>query len=58
VTVGRGDSVEDMTHERAVELLAEKRARGPVAKRYTRRAPAKKGTAKKATAKKSATKKT
>jgi DNA topoisomerase-1 len=46
VTIPRGDSVEDMTHERAVELLADKRAKGP-AKKPARRAPAKKPAAKK-----------
>jgi DNA topoisomerase-1 len=35
-----------MTHERAVELLADKRAKGP-AKKPVRRAPAKKPAAKK-----------
>lgn len=42
VTIPRGDSVEAMTHERAVELLADKRAKGPAKKRTTRKAPAKK----------------
>ena len=45
VTVPRGETVEEMTHERAVELLADKRAKGPAPKK--RRAPAKKATAKK-----------
>jgi DNA topoisomerase-1 len=55
ITVPRGETIEGMTHERAVELLAEKRAKGPTAKK--RRAPAKKAPAKKAAAKKPATKK-
>ncbi|GAA1953696.1 type I DNA topoisomerase [Nocardioides panacihumi] len=57
-TLRRDDSVEAMTLERAAELLAEKRAKGPAkktAKRGAKKAPAKK-TTKKATAKK-ATKK-
>jgi DNA topoisomerase-1 len=33
VTVPRGTSVEQVTHERAVELMAEKRAKGPAPKR-------------------------
>jgi DNA topoisomerase-1 len=40
ITVPRGETIDEMTHERAVELLAEKRAKGPAAKK--RRAPAKK----------------
>ncbi|HET8583940.1 MAG TPA: topoisomerase C-terminal repeat-containing protein, partial [Jatrophihabitans sp.] len=52
----RGDTVEDITDERAAELLADRRARGP-AKKATKRAPrkaaAKKSPAKKATARKS-----
>jgi DNA topoisomerase-1 len=58
----KGDSIEELTVDRAAELLAERRARGPAAprKRAAKRAPAKKSTAKKAakkTAKKSAAKK-
>jgi len=45
-TIPRGESVDDITFERAVQLLADKRAKGP-AKR-----PARKTTTKKATAKK------
>ncbi|MGO1538786.1 MAG: type I DNA topoisomerase [Leucobacter sp.] len=41
-TIPRGDSVEDITFERAVELLAIKRAKGPAKKK--RKAPAKKTT--------------
>jgi DNA topoisomerase I len=33
VTVPRGTSVEELTHERAVELMAEKRAKGPAPRR-------------------------
>ncbi|MDP9092178.1 MAG: type I DNA topoisomerase [Actinomycetota bacterium] len=50
----RGDDIEQISDERAQELLAERRARGP-AKKVAKK-PAKKATAKKATAKK-ATKK-
>jgi DNA topoisomerase I len=51
----KGDSVEDVTIERAAELLAERRAKGPTTprKRAAKRAPAK---ASKKTAKKSAKK--
>ncbi|MBO1901625.1 type I DNA topoisomerase [Leucobacter weissii] len=53
-TVPRGDSVEDLTFERAVELLEIKRAKGPA----KRKAPArKKAPAQKAGTKKTATKK-
>jgi DNA topoisomerase I len=52
----RGDSVDEIDHARAVELIAERRARGPATK-ATRRAPAKKA-AKKAPAKKTPAKKT
>jgi DNA topoisomerase-1 len=51
----KADSLETLTPERAHELLAERRARGPVQR--TRKAPAKK-TAKKSATKKSTTKKT
>jgi DNA topoisomerase-1 len=61
----KDDSVEDLTDERASELLADRRARGPVKKKATakkaaakktaaKKAPAKKATAKKAAAKKQA----
>ncbi|MGH3715300.1 MAG: type I DNA topoisomerase [Micromonosporaceae bacterium] len=54
----RDDSVEEITIERASELLAERRAKGPAAprKRAAKKAPAKKAT-KKAAPKKAATKK-
>ncbi len=53
----RGDSVEEITDERAIELLAERRARGPVAKKVAKKAPAKKAAAKKVGAKKAPAKK-
>lgn len=55
-TLRKDDSVEELTLERAAELLADRRSRGP-AKKTSKKAPAKKG-AKKAPAKKSTTKKT
>ena len=61
-TLRKDDSVEEVTLERAAELLAERRAKGPAkkaakkgAKKSAKKAPAKK-TAKKATAKKAAKK--
>jgi DNA topoisomerase-1 len=54
-TIPRSDKVEEMTYERAVELLAEKRAKGPTVKRG--RSTAKKPAAKKTVAKKPAAKK-
>jgi len=64
VTVPRAETVEDLTAERAYELLADKRAKGPAPKR-TRKTTAKKTTTTKkttaakktTTAKKTATKK-
>jgi DNA topoisomerase-1 len=54
----KGDSVEELTLERALELLAERRARGPAKKKSKKKATAKKGASKKkATAKKGAAKK-
>ncbi|MGW4405288.1 type I DNA topoisomerase [Nonomuraea sp. NPDC004702] len=47
----KGDTVEDITIERAAELLAERRDRAPAPKKTTRKAPAKKTTAKKPAAK-------
>ena len=52
----KADSLETLTPERAQELLAERRARGPV--KRTAKRPAKKSAAKKSPAKKSAAKKT
>ncbi|MBU2075349.1 MAG: type I DNA topoisomerase [Actinobacteria bacterium] len=64
-TLRKDDTVEDLTLERAAELLAERRARGPAkkaakkgAKKTTKKAAAKKSTAKKSTTKKTAAKKT
>jgi DNA topoisomerase I len=60
-TLRKDDSVESLTLERAAELLAERRERGPAkktAKKGAKKAPAKKAAAKKATAKKTAAKKT
>ncbi len=56
----KGDSVEEITIERAAELLAERRAKGPATprKRAAKKAPAKKSAAKKAATKKTAAKKT
>jgi DNA topoisomerase I len=56
----KGDSVEDITIDRAAELLAERRAKGPATprKRTTKKTTAKKTTAKKTAAKKTAAKKT
>ena len=57
-TLRRDDSVEEITPERGYELLAEKRAKGPV-KKTAKKAPAKKAAAKKTTTvKKAAAKKT
>ena len=52
-TLRKADAVESVTIERAAELLAEKRAKGPAPKKRA----AKKTTAKKATAKKTTAKK-
>ncbi len=60
-TLRRDDDLETITSERAAELLAEKRAKGPAPKkRVARKAPAKKAPAKRAApaAKKAAAKKT
>ncbi|WP_437386980.1 type I DNA topoisomerase [Plantibacter flavus] len=56
-TIPRGEQVEDVDFERAVQILADKRAKGP-AKPKAKKAPAKKAPAKKAPAKKAATTKT
>ncbi len=58
----KDDSIEELTDERASELLADRRARGPVKKKAAprkaaKKAPAKKAAAKKAPAKKAAAKK-
>jgi DNA topoisomerase-1 len=60
-TLRRDDEVETITAERAAELLADKRARGPAPKKTVRKAPAKaaaKAPAKKAPAKKAPAQKT
>ncbi|GAB3130379.1 type I DNA topoisomerase [Tsukamurella serpentis] len=54
----KGDEVASITDERASELLADRRARGPVKKKATKKAAAKKAPAKKTAAKKTAAKKT
>ncbi|MEU7139181.1 type I DNA topoisomerase [Nocardia sp. NPDC046473] len=52
-TLRKGDEIESITPERAMELLADRRARGPVKKKAAaKKAPAKKTAAKKTTAKK------
>jgi DNA topoisomerase I len=61
-TLRKDDSVEAVTLERAAELLAERRAKGPAtkkaAKKGAKKAPAKKAGAKKTAAKKTTAKKT
>lgn len=57
ISVPSSESVEGLSEERAFELLAEKRAKGP-AKRATRKTTTKKKTTRKTTAKKPAAKKT
>ena len=56
-TLRKDDRVEEITLERAAELLSDKRAAGP-AKRPAKKAATKKATAKKTTAKKATAKKT
>src|SRR6185312_869822 len=56
-SLSKGDDVESITDERASELLADRRDRGPVKKKATKKAPAKKAAAKKATAKNATVKK-
>jgi DNA topoisomerase-1 len=57
----KDDSIEELTDERASELLSDRRERGPVKKKATKKAvkkaPAKKAAAKKAAPKKAASKK-
>ncbi|WP_136056255.1 type I DNA topoisomerase [Microbacterium sp. K24] len=57
VTIPRGQKVEDITFELAVQMLADKRAKGPAPKRGARSTAAKKAPAKKAPAKKAPAKK-
>jgi DNA topoisomerase-1 len=54
----KGDEVDTLTIERAAELLADRRARGPAPKRTPAKKAAPKTTASKATAKKPAARKT
>ncbi|MDR2322779.1 MAG: type I DNA topoisomerase [Microbacterium sp.] len=56
VTIPRGQQVQDITFEIAVQMLADKRAKGPAPKRGSRTAAAKKAPAKKAPAKTAAKK--
>ncbi len=56
-TLRKGDEIESITPERAMELLADRRARGPV-KKTAKKAAAKKAPAKKTAAKKTAAKTT
>ena len=58
VTVPRSEDPATISAERAFELLADKRAKGPAKKRTTRKTTAKKATTKKTTTKKAATTKT
>ena len=58
VTVPRSEDPATISAERAFELLADKRAKGPAKKRTTRKTTAKKATTKKTTRKKAATAKT
>jgi DNA topoisomerase-1 len=53
----KGDDVETLTDERASDLLAERRARGPAPKKAAKKAAPRKAPAKKAPAKKAAAKK-
>ncbi len=46
-TIPRGESVDDVDHARAVQLLADKRAKGPAPKRTARRTTTRKAPAKK-----------
>jgi DNA topoisomerase-1 len=55
-TIPRGETVEEVDFARAVQLLADKRAKGPAKKAPAKKAPAKKPAAKKPAAKKPATK--
>jgi DNA topoisomerase-1 len=53
----KGDTPEDLTDERASDLLAERRARGPAPKKTAKKAAPRKAPAKKAVAKKTVAKK-
>ena len=41
ITVPGSMAIEELTREQAIDMLAEKRAKGPAPKKTTRRAPAK-----------------
>ncbi|MCT1556622.1 type I DNA topoisomerase [Helcobacillus massiliensis] len=56
VTLRRDDVLENLTHEIAVERLAEKRAKGPAKRRTTKRTTTRKAPAKKTTTSKAAQK--
>ncbi len=56
-TIPRGENIEDIDFDRAVQLLADKRAKGPAKKPAARKPAAKKPAAKKPAAKKPAAKK-
>ncbi|HEV7185205.1 MAG TPA: topoisomerase C-terminal repeat-containing protein, partial [Leifsonia sp.] len=56
-TIPRGEMVEEVDFDRAVQLLADKRAKGPVKKAPAKKAPAKKPAAKTTAAKTTAAKK-
>ncbi len=52
ITIPRGTTVDELTHERAVELLQEKRDKGPAKKPARKTAAKKKTTTRKAAPKK------
>lgn len=54
-TIPRGETVEEVDFDRAVQLIADKRAKGPAKKPAAKKAPAKKPAAKKPAAKKATT---
>ena len=56
ITIPRGQTPDDITFEIAVQMLADKRAKGPAPKRGAKKAPAKKTAAKKAAPKSDAEK--
>ncbi len=56
-SIGKGDRIEEISPERAFELLAIRREQGPSKKRPAKKSAAKKSTAKKTAAKKTAAKK-
>ncbi|MFJ6418127.1 type I DNA topoisomerase [Paeniglutamicibacter sp. NPDC091659] len=58
ITIPRDTTLEELTRERAIELLADKRAKGPVKRKTATTTTAKKAPAKKAPAKKAAAAKT